>query len=205
MRYLIESGDGDDLVYLIDRENAPYGVKTEKEITEITKRNIEALTNMGAKKVLIACCTASTVYDLLPKEHQIRAIPIIKAVANEAKMRTRLGRIAVISTKRTADSHAFKNELSGLFVSELDTGELVRMIDGGLSDATVGEAEKSTVKRIISPILEVGADTLILGCTHFPAIKSTVEEIVREYGIENVIDSAKIGADTLRRVKYQDS
>ena len=54
VKYLIDMNEADDLIYLIDRENAPYGIKTEKEIEEITKRNIDALVGMGARKVLIA-------------------------------------------------------------------------------------------------------------------------------------------------------
>ena len=203
VKYLIDMNEADDLIYLIDRERAPYGIKTEKEIEEITKRNIDALVGMGARKVLIACCTASTVYERLPKSYKKISVPIVKEVAKEAKKLTRLGSIAVICTKHTAASHAFRNELSGVTVTELDTGELVDMIDRGLSDATVTAADEARIKEIISPILEVGADTLILGCTHFPAIKNTVGKIAGEYGIEYIVDSAKTGADTLVRVKNQ--
>ena len=199
--YLRQTGDADDLLYLIDRENAPYGIKTEKEITEITIKNIDTLAKMGASAVLIACCTASTVYQSLPEEYKRISLPIIKEVAKEAKNRTRLGRIAVISTRHTAKSHAFLNELQDCEVTECDAGKLVGLIDGGLSDSTVTEADKITISEIIAPAISVGADTLVLGCTHFPALKNTIGEIARAHGVENIVDSAKIGAEALRRVK----
>ena len=51
-----------DLIFLADRENAPYGTKSRTEIIRITKRNIKRLKELGASRILIACCTASSVY-----------------------------------------------------------------------------------------------------------------------------------------------
>ena len=85
VRYVKELSDDVDLVYLIDRENAPYGIKTEKELISITKANIDRLTDMGARRVLIACCTASTVYQELGEKYKKMALPIIDAVAKRAK------------------------------------------------------------------------------------------------------------------------
>ena len=167
VRHVRAAGDV-DLVYLIDRENSPYGIKTEKEIIDITKRNIERLSDMGAERVLIACCTASTVYDKLGGEYKEKAIPIIDAVAKAAKNSTRSGRIGVIATKRTVDSHAFRRVLSGYRTYEVATGELVGLIDGGLSDMTVTTADEARLEEMLTPVLTKDIDTLILGCTHFP-------------------------------------
>jgi glutamate racemase len=199
VRYLRAAGDV-DLVYLIDRENSPYGIKTEKEIIEITKRNIDRLSDMGAERVLIACCTASTVYDKLSTEHKERAIPIIDAVAKAAKNSTRSGRIGVIATKRTVDSHAFENALTGCKAHELVTGELVGLIDGGLSDETVTADDEARLEKMLIPVLTKDIDTLILGCTHFPSLKQTIEKISSRYGAISVIDSARVGADLLIEV-----
>lgn len=197
MRYLKDAGLDSDLVYLIDRENAPYGIKSEKEILEITEKNIRALAAMGAEKILIACCTASTVYPHLKDEYKRISVPIIEAVANEAKRCTKSGRIAVIATQRTADSHTFGRALDGYDVTELSVGELVAMIDGGLCDESIGENDEKRIEGILAPVFTSGADTLILGCTHFPAIKKAIGRIAARHGAENIIDSAKIGADTL--------
>jgi len=197
VRYVKELSDEVDLVYLIDRERAPYGIKTEKELIEITEGNIKRLTDMGACRVLIACCTASTVYPLLSDECKALSIPIIDAVAKEAKKATLLGRIGVIATAHTVSSHAFKNALTGCKVSELATPELVGMIDGGLSDSTVDECTEKRIENIVRPVFESRIDTLILGCTHFPALKGTLAKIASKYGVKHVIDSARIGAELL--------
>lgn len=196
VRYLQAAGDV-DLVYLIDRENAPYGIKTKKELIGITERNIQRLVDMGARRVLIACCTASTVYRSLGKEYREKAIPIIEAVANAAKNSTRSHRIGVIATKRTADSHAFMRALVGCKTYELALGELVGMIDSGLSDETVREDDEKRLEEMLKPILVKDVDTLILGCTHFPSLKKTALKIASRYGVTSVVDSALIGAELL--------
>jgi glutamate racemase len=199
--YLKRTGEDDDLVYLIDRENAPYGIKTEQEILEITKRNVKALTGMGARAVLIACCTASTVHHLLPDEEKRVSIPIIDAVAKEARAVTRTGKIGVIATDRTVNSGAFTKALLGLSVTELALGGLVAKIDKGLCDLTVTRSDIAELEDMLTPILRENIDTLILGCTHFPAIYDTVKGITEKYGDISVIDSAKIGAEAL--IKYK--
>lgn len=197
VRYIKELSKKVDLVYLIDRERAPYGIKTEKELVEITEDNIERLADMGAEKVLIACCTASTVYHLLNDRYKALSIPIIDAVAKEAKNATRLERIGVIATSRTVRSHAFANALPRYEVTELATPELVTLIDKGLSDSNIDAGAEQYIEDMIRPVLEVKVDTLILGCTHFPALKGTVARIASKYGVKHVIDSARIGAKML--------
>ncbi len=197
VRYIKNMTDDVDLVYLIDRENAPYGTKSKKQIINIVSKNIDTLADMGAKRILLACCTASTVYPYLSIERKKMSIPIIDTVAKEAKNATRSGRITVIATNRTVRSHAFKRALKGYKVSEIALGELVNMIDSGLCDSTITKSYKETLEKLLLPVKSTQADTLILGCTHFPALKKTISEILCESGINNIIDSALIGAESL--------
>lgn len=201
VEYLKESGDAGSLVYLIDGGNAPYGTKTVSEIVKITEQNVKLLTDMGARRVLIACCTASTVHPYLNDEYRKKSIPIIEPVANAAKCATKRGRIGVIATEHTVHSGAFPRALRGFEVEELPLSELVPLIDGGLSDATANEGDVRMLKEMLRPILTKNIDVLILGCTHFPALKRTIEKIANEYGDVRLIDSARVGADVLRKYK----
>lgn len=189
-----------DLVYLIDRPNAPYGIKSEKELIRLAERNIDELTDRGAERVLIACCTASTVYTKISKRHRELSIPIISPVADAARRATKTGSIGVIATRRTVASHAFGRAMPEMRVSELAVQELVAMIDGGVNDSTVGEGEILTLKGILSPLFGKNIDTLVLGCTHFPSLISTFHTILAPLGVKSIIDSARIGADELARV-----
>ncbi len=197
VRYVKELYPDIDLVYLIDRANSPYGIKTEKELIEIIKRNIEALRDMGAERVLLACCTASTAWRKLSKEYQELSIPIIDAVAYAAKEATRNGKIGVIATARTVKSHAFKKRLPKCKVYEEACGELVEMIDGGITDKTATKNDITKIDGMLSRLYGKNIDTLILGCTHFPALEKTIFELAYSRGIKSIINSAKIGADIL--------
>ena len=199
VRYLKASKDDRDLIYLIDRNNAPYGIKSEKELIEITKNNIKSLTGMGAERVLIACCTASTVHSLLPIQEKEASIPIIYAVAKEAKNQSQSKRIGVIATEHTVSSHAFKNALDGCFVKELALSRLVSLIDGGLSDDTVTADDEKMLEDMILPILSENIDTRILGCTHFSSLILTISKFSEKYGKITIVDSARVGADILKQ------
>lgn len=197
VRYLKASGLDRDLIYLIDRNNAPYGVKSEKEILKITENNLKTLTGMGAERVLIACCTASTVYGLLPEETKRTAIPIIDGVARRARELTHTGRIGVIATRHTVRSHAFARALADCEVTEIEAGGLVDLIDSGLCDATATNGDERMLCELLEPILDGDIDTLVLGCTHFSSLYTVFERISRPRGISSIADSARIGADIL--------
>ena len=201
VRRLKDTGDDKDLIYLIDGNNAPYGIKTEKEITEIATQNIRLLTEMGAEHVLIACCTASTVHSLLPKRYKDRSVPIIRPIADEARRATRTGRIGVIATDHTVGSGAFRKALADCSVYELSLSELVPMIDAGLSDETATDENVRMIDTLLEPILREDIDTLILGCTHFPALIGVIGKIADKYKDVRLIDSARVGADVLRKYK----
>jgi glutamate racemase len=197
VRYVKALAPDVDLVYLIDRARAPYGTRSVGELTAICAENVEELRKRGADEVLIACCTASTVHSLLPEELRKISHPIIAPVANRAKKSTRLGTVGVIATDHTVRSHAFRDALPGYRVHELALAELVKMIDSGLSDESIRATDKEKIKEMLTPVLKTGIDTLILGCTHFPALRGTVTEIAAPYGVRAVIDSAKIGAELI--------
>lgn len=186
-----------DLVYKIDRNNSPYGIKTEEELIKITENNIDELVERGAKKVLIACCTASTVYEHLDNKHKRLSIPIISPIATYAKQSSQTGHIGVIATERTVRSHAFRNALPKCCVTEIAAQDLVSLIDSGLNDSNATKNDKFHLLRIVREFANKNIDTLILGCTHFPALKTTFENVCRPIGIKNIIDSAETGAKIL--------
>ena len=77
----------EDIIYLEDRKNAPYGIKGNEEIKNIVKSNIDRLTALGADRVLIACCTASCLLPTLGKDYESRAREIVKPAAFAARIR----------------------------------------------------------------------------------------------------------------------
>lgn len=206
---ILDSGDGGlatlrelrkkrpnlDAVFFADRDNAPYGTKTKKEITRLAAKGINKLLNAGAEKVLIACCTASTVHSLLPTVLRERSLPIIEPTAKEAARMTVNGRVGIIATKATSASGAFQKALSKF--ENVDTvfseplQELVFLIESGEHDGELQEKSRKWLFDKLYPFKEKKIDTLILGCTHFGHLEREISFILP--GVK-IVNSAKEGA-----------
>ena len=203
-RYVKELGPSVDLVCKIDRENAPYGTKNKSQLIGIIESNIEELAEKGASRTLIACCTASALYEELGEWHRAVSVPIITPVASAARAVSKNGRIGVIATLSTVSSHAFARALPDRAVLELEAQELVGLIDGGLCDDTAEKTDIKMLRRIVLPLARKNTDTLILGCTHFPALYDSFVRVCHPLGIKHVINSALIGARTLLEYREDD-
>jgi glutamate racemase len=190
-----------DICFLADRKNAPYGTKSEPELLAATKGAISKLQKRGAGKILMACCTASTVYRLLSPEERRICIPIINPTARRAAEITKCRRIGVIATERTVKSHAFKNELREILpdaeVTEIPAQCLVSLAEECDSAAYASTKAINEIEKILSPIKEICPDTLILGCTHFPIFKQIISDRLPDTAI---VSCSQEGARALSSV-----
>lgn len=187
----------EDIVYLADGENSPYGTKSADEIKEITEKNIRRLRGAGADIVLIACCTASSLHHRLSESDRRISIPIIQPSARLAAMGGK--NIAVIATRHTASTHAFASEIkkySDAPVSEYAEQELVALIEGGNRWGRIDKKCAEYLKAVAEKIKRGGADTLILGCTHFSHLLGEIERLLPKV---RVISPAHVGAEEAAR------
>lgn len=175
------------ILFLADRDNAPYGTKSPERLAELAESNIARLVKMGARRVLIACCTACTVFDSLSSEAKRLSVPIIEPTAHAALSETRSGKIAVIATEATVRSHAFGSAMPGAEVLELAAQRLVGEVEGGASDGNISFELKVYLRELLLPVHDFDADTLVLGCTHFPALKGEIERTLREITKKKII------------------
>ncbi len=186
-----------DVCFFADRKNAPYGTKSQAELVDLVSSALEKLAARGAAPVLLACCTASTVYDLLPERLRRGAIPIIDRAAEAAVMASLRKRIGVISTEATYRSGAFVDSIGrlckGAYVAATFSGELVSLAEAGYSDENMSPDCMCRIREALMPLSEENIDTVILGCTHFARFEKTIEKILR---IRSV-NSARIGAVAL--------
>ena len=193
-----------DIAYLADKENAPYGTKSDAEVIVCAERCISRLTALGAKKILIACCTASTVYPYLSAESRSVSMPIIIPAARAAVAASKNGRIAVIATRATVRSRAFSRAIAAeckAHVIETDAQPLVALIEGGARDGIpLAESETDILRSLLAPTQGFGADTLVLGCTHFPHLARHISKLLPGIKLispstEGAIETAKAVAD----------
>lgn len=192
-----------DIAYLADRENAPYGTKQRRELIDLVKEDIRRLLELGVEKILIACCTASTVYSALPEKYRNICVPIISSAARAAAALTCNGKVSVIATEATVRSGAFHDEIKKTSpkteVCQLPCQRLVGLIESrGEADALEEE-----IAKICKSIRAYSADTLILGCTHFSHVRSAFEKHLKEISI---VDSALTGAMEISgRIKTEEN
>lgn len=183
----------EDIIYLADVKNAPYGTKTEDELIRLVKEDIRRLHGLGCERILIACCTASTVwYELSELERKI-TIPIIAPSATLAASRG--GKITVIATERTVRTKAFSREIikisNSVSVTELSAQGLVALVECGNRDGNTDGECAAMLDEIAEEARSNGSSALILGCTHFSHLK---RELAARLPNVEIINPAEIGA-----------
>ncbi len=178
---LLKTFPGENIIYIADSKNFPYGTKTEQQIKQFSIRIVEHLIRKNVKAIIVACNTVSSIS--LPVLREIaEGIPVfgmVQAGAALALKTTRNMRIGVISTPLTASTHAYRREIRKLdkraHVFEIGSQELVNLVeDGNLDD----ESAFSLAEKKLSGILHQDIDTLVLGCTHFPFLYKVVCRVV---------------------------
>ncbi|MBO5907954.1 MAG: glutamate racemase [Clostridia bacterium] len=186
----------EDIIYLADSKNAPYGTKDKETIIKLVKSNIKMLKERGSKKILIACCTASSIYSSLSREEQKIAVPIIIPAVYEALSSG--SRITTVSTSYTASSHAFKEAAAALCksaeVTEIAAQILVELVECGARDGGLLPRESAILDGICAKIRDTSPDSLILGCTHFSHLEG---EFALRLPTVKIVNAALIGARVL--------
>ena len=186
-----------DVCFFADRANAPYGTKSADELVSLTESGLYRLLAAGADPILIACCTASTIFDRLPEELRRISIPIIDRTAEAAVLATENRKIGVISTEATYRSRAFCEAIGRLCPSAVVTsafsGELVALAERIRGGRAPAREDMAIIEQALEPLSGKGIDTVILGCTHFSRFEKTIEKIL---GARSV-NSARVGAMAL--------
>lgn len=168
-----------DLLYLADQARAPYGIRTLEEVAAMTVEASQWLIDRGASVVTIACNTASAA-----ALHRLRALyPEVPFVGMEpavkpAALSTATGVIGVVATAATFQGELFasvvQRHAQGARVLTQACPHWVDMVESG----AMHEADaRDQIAACLAPLLEAGADTLVLGCTHFPFLIPLIENV----------------------------
>lgn len=168
-----------DLLYLADQERTPYGVRSLDEVAAMANDVTGWLLDRGATVVTIACNTASAA-----ALHQLRALhPGVPFVGMEpavkpAAVRTASGVIGVVATAATFQGELFASVMQrhsqGARIVTQACPTWVELVEAAMIE---GPEARAQVERCLAPILDEGADTLVLGCTHFGYLVPLIEQI----------------------------
>lgn len=168
----------EDIIYFGDTARVPYGTKSKETVTRFSVENIEFLMTHDVKLVVVACNTASSLsLDFLKKCFRVPVIGVIEPGARAAIRATRNDRIGVIGTSATVSSGAYEKAIRkirpGIRVFTEACPLFVPLVEEGWSG---GEVARKVAGIYLKPIKAKKADTLILGCTHYPMLKDVIRD-----------------------------
>ncbi len=185
-----------DLVYIADQARAPYGVRTLEEVRRYADEIATRLISLGAPTVVVACNTASAaaIRQLREHHHGVHFVGMEPAV-KPAAAATRSGVIGVLATPATFQARVVAS-LVDRFATDL---QVIPRPCPGLADLVEnGDPTEQALRFHIGPLLEAGADTLVLGCTHYAFLAQDIAAIAGP-GV-TVIDPAPAVARQVSRV-----
>lgn len=190
VRAVLQQMPGYEIVYFGDTARTPYGTKSPATIIDYAIQDTEFLLSKGARIIVIACNTASSVATEALRE-KFPDVPIFEVVTPaviKALHLTKKKRVGIIGTRATVNSNVYHRKMTELD-PEIRTVSnacplLVPLVEEGWLKA---RETKMIVKKCLYPLKRQQIDTLVLGCTHYPLLKEVIQ--------------AKIG----KRVKIVDS
>ncbi len=170
------------IIYFGDTARVPYGTKSKETVTRFSKQIARFLQSHQVKTIVVACNTASAyAIEDLEAELDIPVVGVVKPGARMAADVTRNGKIGVIATEGTIGSGLYSKYIKSLREDATIYGKacplFVPLVEEGLWEDPV---TVEIARRYLTELIDLDIDTLILGCTHYPLIRSTIGSIMGE-------------------------
>ena len=181
---------GESFIYWGDGKNCPYGPKPVDEVIGYVDAGVQLLVGKGIKMLVLACnaATAAAVGFLRAKYD----FPIVgmEPAVKPAVLTTKSGVVGVLATANTLRGELFRTTSAGYanrarIIPAVGEG-FVELVENGREDSP--EAFEA-VRRVVEPLLDAGVDRLVLGCTHYPFLRKTIEKVIAGRDVE-LVDSA---------------
>lgn len=206
LRHIHAALPSEQLLYFADSGYAPYGDKAEEEIVARSLAIASFFNEQGIKALVVACNTATAAAIQAIRERWPEWVVVgIEPGLKPAAQQTRSGTVGVLATRSTLASKRFallrqqmESQYQVRFLPQACVG-LVDLIEKGelYSPATV-----ALLEGYLAPLLEQGADTLVLGCTHYPFVREAIEGVCRRLATTApaIIDTGEAVARQLLRL-----
>ena len=181
---------GEDIIYFGDTARVPYGTKSAETVVRFAREDLGFLKSRDVKLIVVACNTASSIaLPQLADESDIPVIGVLLPGARGAATATRNNRVAVIGTTATITSGAYEKALldinDGFEIMSHPCPLFVSLAEEGWVDDDIA---LMIARRYLEPLTGFGADTLVLGCTHYPLLKGVISRVMGDDVI--LVDSA---------------
>ncbi|KAA1418859.1 glutamate racemase [Nocardioides humilatus] len=198
-RSVIDQLPHESLLYVGDTARQPYGPKPIGEVREYALECLDHLVDQGVKALVIACNSASAAMLRDARErYDVPVVEVILPAARRAVAATKNGRIGVICTRSTAESKAYDDALHVAPHIQLSTQACPRFVDFVEAGITGGDELLAVAHEYLDPLSEIGVDTLILGCTHYPLLTGVISYVMGDN--VNLVSSAEECAKDVYRM-----
>lgn len=188
----------ENFVYLADTARLPYGSKSLHTIHQYAEQNIRYLQKYGVKAVVVACNSASTAILEMPLKLDLPVLNVVGPGARKAVETSVSKRIGVLGTRATVFSEAYPHAIRKIapeaFVTQQACPLWVPLVEEGWLEDPITNL---IVYRYVSLIARENVDTLILGCTHYPALRASIQKVVGS-GVQLVDSSLGLIEDLLQ-------
>lgn len=191
VKELIKILPHEDIIYFGDTGRVPYGNRSRETITKYAQEDVSFLLSFDVKMIIAACGTVSSVVSDLGETLNIPFTGVVNPTAKAAALATKNGKIGIIGTTATIKAAAYQREIkkinNKIKVFSQDCPLFVPLVENGFLDNDPITLE--VAKRYLTFFKEKNIDTLILGCTHYPIISSTISKVVGSH--VKIIDSGR--------------
>lgn len=181
LKELVKLMPNENFIYFGDSKNAPYGTKSLEEIKELTVENAKFLAQKGVKAIVIACNTATSAGANAVRE--IFDIPVvgIEPALKPAALMSKNPKIAVMATPLTLKLEKFANLMDKFDtqaeIYPIECPDIVGFVEKGIFE---GEELENCIKKYFKKAKNICLDGVVLGCTHYPFVKSVIKSVVGE-------------------------
>lgn len=179
-REIMNQLPNENIVYFGDTARVPYGSKSKETIITFSRQIAQFLCTKQVKAIVIACNTASAfALETLKREMDIPVIGVIEPGAKAAAENTKNNKIGVIGTVGTVNSGIYTEYLRDIKPDALVYSKACPLFcplveENWLYDSVTIE----TAERYLSELKGYGVDTLVLGCTHYPLLRHTLQKVM---------------------------
>ena len=182
VREIMRNLPGERIVYFGDTARVPYGSKSRETVLRYSRQIVRFLESRKVKAIVVACNTASALaLDTIEKEAALPILGVVKPGASVAVRPTRNRRVGVLAPERTIHSHLYRTLIQAEDPEITVFGKacplFVPLVEEGWTKDPITE---EVARRYLGELLEKDIDTLIMGCTHYPLLRSLLREVVGE-------------------------
>jgi glutamate racemase len=203
-RAIIDQLPDEEMIYVGDTGNGPYGPLTIAEIRLHALAIMDDLVGRGVKALVIACNSASAACLRDARErYDVPVIEVILPAVRRAVATTRSGRIGVIGTQATVTSRAYQDAFAAARDTEITAVACPRFVDFVERGITSGRQVLGLAEGYLEPLQRAGVDTLVLGCTHYPLLSGLIQLAMGD-NVTLVSSAEETAKDLLRVLSERD-